>query len=878
MGLLPLERMNQRITTDRSDSDSALFNSLLLKGELIAKLTTAGFVAVVQEDTDRHKYTHLHQLVRADGLGGWTDVLDALLIGPSSQLLPQNARAAHVQLTKNEAVESWQHRAVELLNECLRCIDPTTPQLGNRIQGRQWFRDFATLRNRTRGHGAARPSTLSDACPSLEESLGLMEKNLGILNQPWAYIRQNLSGKYRVTYWMATSDAFEELKRTEDKRLPEGVYVDLGDLHQVELIESDADASDVWLVNGKFTEKNHELLSYFTDNTKKRDSSPYLQPVQPLPPSETEGLGRLDLSGNTFTNLPPVPSGYVPRRDLESQLREQLCITDRHSVVTLTGYGGIGKTSLALAVINDLMERDSCPYDVAIWFSARDVDLLTDGPKLVRTKGVTIRDFAAEYIKLTEPSMVESGDKKTRVEDYLATQMGVDSEHTGLFVFDNFETTSSPLELYQWIDTYVRPPNKVLITSRERRFTGDYAVQVNGMNRDECYSLIDSVAALRGMGKVLNENYKTQIIDESRGHPYVIKLILGELVRNKHQRKVERIIADQDRVLDALFERSYNRLAPAAQRAFLTLCNWKSSVPRVALEAVLIRPKNEIMNVDSAIDELLDLSFIEEFGRDTSESDVWLTVPLSARVFGNKKLRVSPSSVAIKADSEFLQLFGAVNQRNNLQRVEPRVHRMFAEAARRIEKRHIELDDVVPILEYVSGKFSVGWIFMAELLEEFGEPNDQGQILEYLMKYVENPNSQSYPASQVWRRIAMIHEAFGGLNEALDALVQVTRQPDASVDELSDIANQINGLLRKNAINPSWDKYVKDALIQDAANEMENNLENLNADDCSRLAWLYMNIGDKYNARRVASLGLDREYDNQHCERLIERLEGNWRC
>ena len=38
MGFLPLERMTQRLATDRSDSDTALFTSLLLKGELIAKL------------------------------------------------------------------------------------------------------------------------------------------------------------------------------------------------------------------------------------------------------------------------------------------------------------------------------------------------------------------------------------------------------------------------------------------------------------------------------------------------------------------------------------------------------------------------------------------------------------------------------------------------------------------------------------------------------------------------------------------------------------------------------------------------------------------------------------------------------------------------
>ena len=90
------------------------------------------------------------------------------------------------------------------------------------------------------------------------------------------------------------------------------------------------------------------------------------------------------------------------------------------------------------------MTQQDCPYEVATWFSARDVDLLPSGPKLVRTKGVSVRDFATEYIKLLGTDV---GGKGTEAANYLATQLGKDSDFPGLFVFDNFETTSNPLEL-----------------------------------------------------------------------------------------------------------------------------------------------------------------------------------------------------------------------------------------------------------------------------------------------------------------------------------------------------------------------------------------------------------------------------------------------
>ena len=122
----------------------------------------------------------------------------------------------------------------------------------------------------------------------------------------------------------------------------------------------------------------------------------------------------------------------------------------------------------------------------------------------------------------------------------------------------------------------------------------------------------------------------------------MIKIFLGALAREPNRKSLERIMAPQDEVLDALFERSYNRLSAPAQRAFLTLCTWRSSVPRIALEAVLLRPENELMQVDSAVDELSQMSFVEELGSEGLEEDVELAVPLSARLFGTKKLQTSP--------------------------------------------------------------------------------------------------------------------------------------------------------------------------------------------------------------------------------------------
>ena len=136
------------------------------------------------------------------------------------------------------------------------------------------------------------------------------------------------------------------------------------------------------------------------------------------------------------------------------------------------------------------------------------------------------------------------------------------------------------------------------------------------------------------------------MIRESDGHPYIIKILLGEVAKAKALVKVERIVASKDQILDALFERTYTSLSPAAKQVFLTMSNWRSTIPRVALEAVMLRPANERMDVEDAIDELIRSSFIETIATQEQGESV-LSVPLAAAVFGQKKLRASPLTASL---------------------------------------------------------------------------------------------------------------------------------------------------------------------------------------------------------------------------------------
>lgn len=127
------------------------------------------------------------------------------------------------------------------------------------------------------------------------------------------------------------------------------------------------------------------------------DARPYLAVANNRPPSETEGKRELDVLGNVFSNLPAVPSGYVNRPRLEAEA-SSIVTNDRHPIVTLVGRGGTGKTSLVLAILHEMASTNR--YQAIIWFSARDIDLTTEGPKVVQPRVMAEKDIAAEYISL----------------------------------------------------------------------------------------------------------------------------------------------------------------------------------------------------------------------------------------------------------------------------------------------------------------------------------------------------------------------------------------------------------------------------------------------------------------------------------------------
>lgn len=863
---LPLKLMLDRVDRYGADSDAEMFTELLYAGEFIVKMTTAAFVSGIEDDHENHQYRLLHSLVRADGLGDWVQALDEVLTGPASQHISGELFEVKKAFTERLGTGNWQQKAVHGLHEVLANIHDNTQPIGDKVALRTWFHKFAELRNKTRGHGAATPALRAKLVSKLNSSIQLLYANNPIFELPWSYLHRNLSGKYKVVQLAGDPAPFEKLKSavsTTGENYADGVYVWVGEYKQAELIYTDLDVSDFYLPNGAFRNGAYELHSLITDSRLRGDAAPYMIAVGERPPSETEGKGELEVLGNVFTNLPSTTSGYVQRPRLEAEVREALT-NDRHPTVTLVGRGGIGKTSIALSILHEIAQTNR--YDVIIWFSARDIDLMMSGAKQVQPHLLTNREIAKEYrVLVGEPNEDEEG-RKLNPTAFMMEHLRNSPLGPTLFVFDNFETLRNPIDLFQWIDMNIRSPNKAVITTRFREFKADYPIVVSGMEQEEAEVLVTQTTASLGIEKLIGTKECSLIIEQSDGHPYVIKIMLGEIANARSFSKPSKLIARKEEILDALFERTYANLSPIAVRIFLTLCGWRSLVPKLAVEAVLLRHAGEDVDPEFGIDQLVRMSLVERTTADDGAD--FLGVPLTAALFGGRKLKVSPNRTLIEDDIRFLQDIGSTSSSGLKDGIHPRMVSFFRKIAKRISEGSIDLDQMRPVLEFLARGHAPAWLLLSKLEEEISGRSGIDRTAKWVRQYLETlpPIDQARAA---WQRLVVLYRSMGDVIGGCSAFLNAADITDPPLEEVSKMAHWLNNAPE---VKGSMDIVERSVLFEPFARLMERHLVEANATDLSRLAWLYLHYGDEHRALDIANLGVEREPENTHCQRLVAKL------
>lgn len=858
-----IEQVLLRAERAKSDSDYTYFFALLFAAEALAKTITLGIVASIADDNNRNRYRLEHQLVRSDGLGDWAKVIEDALTGTASFFLLSEAREEQRELTQALRQGEWQYDATAALSAALQHLQIETEEMPTKSDMKRWFRLFAMLRNKTRAHGAPTPERTTIAAEHIARSINLVYQNFRLFNRPWAHLYRNLNGKFRVSGITENLNDFGFLKQAQDLQFANGVYLFMGAPRRIPLMQTDAELRDFFFANGGLTAKKFEMLSYYSDDKVDGDGTLFLTPPGVLPSSETEGHGELIPRGSCFSNAPELVSDYVSRPKLEAELLK-LLLDDRRPIVTLVGRGGIGKTSLALKVIPEIYDQER--YECIVWLSARDVDLQFTGPKPVRPLVLSPDDMGKFYAGLVLSSEV-TGAKGFNARSFFEQQLQKCDLGPCLFVFDNFETTQNPREMYNWIDSFIRLPNKALITTRLREFKGDYPVEVSGMEEKEARELVAQVALSLKVNHLLPAQYVSELVEKSEGHPYVIKILLGEVAKAGRAVSIPRMVAGTEEILAALFERTYIALSPCSQRAFLTLSAWNSSVPRVALEAVLLRSTEERQEVERGIESLLQYS-MAELHIAHSDGQEFISLPLVASVFGKKKLNISPSKMAIQADVEILQMLGPSRHDDVRLSLARRLENFISNISRRIESGE-SYESFAPVLEMICRAYNPGWLLLARWHMEKRSQEGYSLAKNELRRFLEN-DPPSLDAAEAWRLLAYACYQTGDELDEVHAFIERAQISEVPFYDLSNTADRLNRFLREHGLE--IDREHKSDLAARILSVLHARRSEAEANDLTRMAWLAIHCGNESTARDYVHTALRMDPNNYHAVKLASRM------
>jgi len=832
--------------------------------EVSVKSIVVALYAGLQTGSSGDAYRLGHKLVHADGLGDWDTAIRSCTNLPLTKLFPAGFSPLLAWLNKRrgKAEDIWfrdAHASMMKVLDELDSRDESSEKAANVIG---LITGLVRIRNKTKAHGAVGSDFFGVANNYYLDVVLAILGHCPVFSWPWYHIR---AGEDKATVVaLRGNNPLHDSSISPSTFLSKasGVYVqpDSASLAYpcFDLLRSNYECTEFFFPNGGYLPRGQsEFINYANARNERQDVLQFSEPPPALPPSETEGLSALDVQSNVFGNLPPVPKGFVERKGLQKQLEDRL-LDRNHAIITLHGRGGVGKTSLALFVAHKLAAETAPRFDQIIWFSARDVDLRASGAYRVQPAVLDLAAISQAYGTLLSTQVSTS--------EFAAILQGtgLNSADKGtLFIFDNFETLSDVRGIHEFLDNHTLLPNKVLITSRERAFKADYPIEVRGMEYSEAAIMLRGLGSELQIEGIVTPEVVQKIYDYSEGHAYVMRVLVGEIARERRYVPITQVMNKRLDIVDAVFERSFNKLTDAGRYVFLAIANWKSSVAELALLVVL---GQRAIDVEEGLEECTRLSLIVEVALQDGQPCYY--APQLARLFGQKKLEGDSDRLVIQEDIETIRKFGVIDPHQlRRQTQDEQIQKFVAWCINSDIKEQALIERLDKILESVADLWPPAWLDLAKYRRkyEFDRKN-----IEYAFRRAveEMPFRKT-----VWLERARYAKIVGDEATQITSLVSAVDADPADLDLLGEVAYQLSRYINNHKADIP--KTRRGVYLASVRAHMERVAVHLDATNLSRLAWLFLLENDKQNGWKYAKLGLTRDPYNEHCNSIVQRLRSD---
>lgn len=290
---------------------------------------------------------------------------------------------------------------------------------------------------------------------------------------------------------------------------------------------------------------------------------------------------------------------------------------DLHRVVTIAGAGGVGKTALALRVIQQLGKSATKKFDGIIWLSAKESKLTYVG---IEEFEPAVKDFEQLLSTIHEVLGWGTPDRNIeRLQEDVHTLMDL-YDRPVLVVLDNLETITDQ-RIIDWV-LDAHPNVRVLITSRRGLGQVERRCDLLQLKKREAIRLFRLIARDKNLDSLasLDDNLIAAYVNKVSCYPLAIKWVVGQVALGRDINEViDEIHETTSDISHFCFHQIYHALSPSAKKILCALSCFDESPSPGVLNFVVDVAKEDF---EDSIQALINVSLIipEQFSNEHNEA------------------------------------------------------------------------------------------------------------------------------------------------------------------------------------------------------------------------------------------------------------------
>jgi LuxR family transcriptional regulator, glucitol operon activator len=290
-----------------------------------------------------------------------------------------------------------------------------------------------------------------------------------------------------------------------------------------------------------------------------------------------------DIPNNIPTPDYEYEGGFVGREDDIKKVID-LLEGDLHRVITISGAGGVGKTSLALRGIQKIVRKSDRKFDGVVWLSAKETKLSYLGIEDIEPSIKNyeeLLDTIFEVMGFGNPSEVIE-QKETDVQTIFDLHQSI------LIVIDNLETITDERIINFILDAHKK--TKILITSRRGLGQVERRYDLKQLKEKEAIYLFRQISKdkyLTSLVKLDDTVIKTYVKKVSY-YPLAIKWVVGQVALGRDINRVtDNINETTSDISHFCFDQIYHGLTTPAKKLLCALSCFDEPPPAGVLQYVV---------------------------------------------------------------------------------------------------------------------------------------------------------------------------------------------------------------------------------------------------------------------------------------------------